>query len=98
VTDTASNIKHGDGHKATILIKNASLKENDRVVEWFPPNLPEAYALRSNVTHGPRFAFLAWGRLIQIARRGQSLPKGGVVRHGKIGPPIANDPVGFLPT
>src|SRR5262245_20225386 len=40
--------------------------------------------------HGPRFAFLAWGvrRLIQIARRGQSLPKGGVVRHGKIGPPM----------
>jgi hypothetical protein len=27
-------------------------------------------------------------RLMQIARRGQSLPKGSVVRHSKIGPPM----------
>ena len=27
-------------------------------------------------------------RLMQIARRGQSLPKGSVVRHSKIAPPM----------
>jgi hypothetical protein len=33
-------------------------------------------------------------RLIQIARRGQSLPKGTVLRHSKIAPPMTGSGAG----